>query len=189
MFSGIRRYFIERKIRKLISQATNIIYSEPSDLIEAIERNLTSKQKPFDLLCAYIAIRIAADAKSEIKKADIDYALQELCSQRLSFNNQEEYKAVIGRLKSDTQISLLRTAMNLLISRTAYEADEYSLDGMIYRAAKAKKGPLSHEERNKICALASELMQVRKQIEEHKKLTCSVQVPVSNIELKENQRG
>ena len=169
MFSNLRRLFVAHKIKKLIKCATIIIYTEQSDLINYLERDLVAGKKPFDLLCAYIAIRIAAEARTPLEKADIDNTLKELYSSKLSFQNHEEYEAVVDFLKTKAKQSLLIAEIEFLIGKTAYDANNYSYEGIMYSAAKANKGPLSFEERKKFKTLATEFMEAEVKLAEHDK--------------------
>jgi TPR repeat protein len=187
MFLKLQKYFVARKIKKFIKSATNIIYIEESDLINHLEKKLVADKKPFDLLCVYIAIRIAADARTPIDKSHIKYALRELYSLNLAYQNHEEYEAVVGYLKANAEVSLIRAELEFMIAKKAYDTDKYSYQGIMYSIAKAKKGPLSFEERKEFATLAKKIAEAEDELEEHlaKKAEPDCQKQATEQQLKE----
>ena len=78
MFNIVKRQLLGRRMRQLISQATEHIYSEQSDNISTLLTSLSGGTGGIDLARAYIAIHIAARLVDPLSDSDVDNAVQQL---------------------------------------------------------------------------------------------------------------
>ena len=161
MKNGIRNCFLSWQMRRRIKLATEVIYSEQFDL-NAIVRNLAPNNKSLNLLRAYIAIRFAADTKLG-KEIRMDDVLREIRSSELFLNDPEACQPILDLRKAEAKVSLLKAEIELATDRLAPEC---SSTGILYRAEKAKKGPLSHQERQQLKILSRQLNEVERKIED-----------------------
>lgn len=150
---------VEHKMETFIDCATRIIYSMEKDIFKTLEKDFLADLEPFDLLIAYIAISVAASTRFQIRKVDIEMALERKLYPTLqSFRDLrtlEEYTQFLELYKLEAQTNLIKIEIDLLIEKAAYEADEHSYNGILYSTSKAKTRPLSQEERQEARALAT----------------------------------
>jgi hypothetical protein len=161
MMNGIRKCFLAWQIRRRIKLATEVIYSEKFDL-NALVRNLVPNNKSLNLLCAYIAIRFAADTKLG-REIQMDDVLRDIRSSEVLLNEPETCQSILELRKTEAEVSLLKAEIEIATDRLA---PEYSYKGIIYRAEKAKKGPLSHQERQQLKVFSEQLNEVERKIED-----------------------
>jgi hypothetical protein len=148
----IQNFFLKRKIKKLIIQATEIIYSGQSEITSFIEKNFISNKSGRDLIYSYVAAKIASELIVPVDKLDIEQALQKINSFNLraktssNFDDEKFCKTFIELLKAETYYVLAKREFELAIDKKRYDQDKYSLKGMIYIMKISLKRPLTIKE-------------------------------------------
>jgi hypothetical protein len=153
----IKKFFIKRKMKRLIKHATEIIYSKRCGLFEVLNREMVGNIEYYDLLCTYIAFEVASDLKFPLNKRHIDYALEELASPYIQLETLEEYQNTLSIFKAKAEVSLAKLEIDFLINKIAFDNNEYSYDGIKYKMEQAKKGPLSLKENENCKQLANQM--------------------------------
>jgi hypothetical protein len=157
----LRRFFIARHMKKLLRLATEAIYSEQFDFND-LARYITDK-KNTNLLRAYIVIRVAADTKLGIETQMSDL-LEELSSSEPLLRDPESHQSIMEYCKAKAEVSLLKAKIEFTMEQ---QSAEYSYEWALYHAEKAKKGPLTFREREKLRILANQLHAVECKLEAH----------------------
>jgi hypothetical protein len=138
MTPNIREWPSMRQLRRFIKVATMAVYSEQTD-VDAIARNIAGDGSNAKLLYAYIAIRVAADTKLGTEYP-IDKVLEEMCSEEMPWHELEEDADFLELQRAEASVSLSRAELHFHIEKLA---PEFSYGGIVYRAEKWWKGPLS----------------------------------------------
>jgi hypothetical protein len=160
MMNGIRKVLLAWQMRRRIVAATKAIYSEQLD-VDTIMKNMPGSDTSTNLLRTYIAIRVAADTKSP-REARMDDVLEETHSSELLLRDSDTCRTILELRKSQAEVSLLKAKIQFSVEQLA---PEFSYQGMVYRAERNKKGPLSFDEREKLRAMSDELAEVERRIE------------------------
>ena len=159
MITSIRKFFLVWRLRRLIKNATRLIYSEKFDINDLL-KHLTNNTNRNNLLRAYIAIRIAAEKKLN-KTAQMPDILKEIHASEVLLTAPELHQTVFDLRKVEAQKSLVQAEMEFYMDRLA---PEFSFRGIIYTAEKNKKGPLTQKEYNQFKSLSEQLDEVEQQI-------------------------
>lgn len=155
----IKEIFLKLKIKRLIIEATKIIYSGQTDLTSFIDKNFISTKSGRDLIYSYVAVKIASELIVPADKLDIDKALRKINSFRLeylkakiasNFDDEKFCKTFIELLKAETLSALGKKDFELAIDKKSYEQDKYSLKGMLYIMKISLKRPLTIEEQESV---------------------------------------
>jgi len=151
----MQNYFLRRKIKRLIIEATEIIYSGQSEISSFIEKNFIGNKSGRDLIYSYVAAKIASELIVPVDKLDIEQALQKINSFSLeylkaktsaNFDDEKFCKTFIELLKAETYSGLAKREFELAIDKKWYDQDKYSLKGMIYIMKISLKRPLTIQE-------------------------------------------
>lgn len=159
MTNSIRKIFLVWKIRRLIKNATRLIYSENFDFNDLV-KHLTDNTNSNNLLRAYIAIRIAAEKKLN-KTAQMSDILKEMRASEVLLTAPELHQTIFDLRKAEAQKSLVQAEMEFYMDRLA---PEFSFRGIIYAAEKNKQGPLTQKEYNQFKSLSEQQGEVEQQI-------------------------
>jgi hypothetical protein len=150
-------------MRELIKVAAEAIYSEQFDF-DLCVRDLSSGDDRYSLLPAYVAIHTAAKLTEPLSNDVLNEAVEQLRASELN-EGESEFDTILGLHKDLAEISWLERTKTILEGKLASKANEYSYDATVYRAERAKKGPLSREEREKFRKLTGELSQAEERLE------------------------
>lgn len=156
------KYFQFRKMKSLIKQATETIYSEQFDY-ENIVRKLSSQT---NTLQALIAIKYAVYTDEPIEKVDIRQALDEVVSAEQDVEEGREMEIFLGLLKESTEVDWLRRTEAILEGKLANKKNKYSYEAAIYHLESIKKGPATLKEKAKWKTLSNDLEEAKENLKE-----------------------
>lgn len=166
--SILKKIFQYRKMKSLIKQATETIYSEQFDF-ENILKRLTGKS---DELTALMAIKFGVYLDEPVSKDDIKEAIKEVQLSKIEFKEERQMEVFLKSLKDDTELDWLERTKSILEGKLAYKQNEYSYEAAIYHLEKLKKGPSTAKEKEKWKTLSSNLEETKKNYNDHlQKLT------------------
>lgn len=134
MIKIIKIYFLKKQLARLIKQATQAIYSEQFDLNELTK--ILNSNKNIDLLKTYIAVQVATGLVLPLEKNEIDKALEVFLSFKKMLQYSEECENILELHKFKAEKNLLKLKIDFVIGKIAFEANEFSYEGIIYKAEK-----------------------------------------------------
>lgn len=159
----LKKYFEQKKMKSLIKQATETIYSEQFDFDSILKKLLTQTDK----LQALIAIKFATYINEPIGKEDIKQAIEEINSAKNDLKEEGEMKAFLKILQESTEVDWLERTKTILEGKLALKQNKYSYQASIYHLESIKKGPASSKEKAKWKVLSSELEVAQKNYNSH----------------------
>lgn len=169
MIEFIGRFLLKCRIKSQIRRLTAIIYSPDDNRVSRVEEAvLASNVSVFDLQCAWRTLKAVAEAEEPIDSQTIS----DLANSSLTIRKLKPTDALLSQIELDKLESLMSTQKReiaLMLAATAYEADPESLEGMLYRAVMAKRGPLTLDERLDFIghhARIQELLRLEKELEQ-----------------------
>ncbi len=152
---------LEHQMEAFIDNATKIIYSNDTEIYNALEEELLAGLSVFELFIAYIAISVAARTRIKIRKTEIEIALENILYPKLQqfrdLRTPEEYTQFLEIYKLEAMLNVRKIEAEFFIGRIAYEHDKHSYQGILYNTEKSKKRPLSIEERQEVRTLAESI--------------------------------
>lgn len=166
MSSLLKRQLLARRMKQLISLATEAIYSEQFDDMSTLVASLSGDKGGIDLVRAYISIRIATRLTEPPSDADVDDAIKRLHAAE-SHLNTPDFDDILDVHKELAELHWLRKHAAILRGKLAHKTDEDSYEGTIYAIQNARKGPITIEEREKVKETTKEISDLNRQIEEH----------------------
>jgi hypothetical protein len=88
----------------------------------------------------------------------------------MEFRDRESYDDVLELSQAKAHVSLLERELKFRQQKSAYKANEYSLEGMLYAAAKSKRGPLSKADREGFESAADEMRRLEEELRREKEI-------------------
>ncbi len=158
-----KKYLEFKKMKSLIKQATETIYSERFDFDNILQRLLTQTDK----LQALIAIKFAVYLDEPISKDDIKQALEEIYSAKDELKEEGEMQAFLKILQESTEIDWLERTKTILEGKLAFKENKYSYEASIYHLENIKKSPAPQKEKDKWKALSNNLEEAQKNYDDH----------------------
>lgn len=165
---------IKYNIRKIAKYADSLIYSEKYNLSEESEHSRFKEEiehkcgSGTNLLQAYIVLNHTTYHRIAIEDVNMELLVAEIMN-------------AVSKPKDDKLISLLikveeaKLAANLLImdlylnaGKKAFDENEYSYRGIIYKAERANKGTLKKKDEESIKILSNDLSELESQSDRHK---------------------
>ncbi len=159
----LRKYLQYRKMKSLIKQATEAIYSEKFDFDSILEKMLYQTDK----LNSLIAIKFAVFINEPLNKDDIKQALEEVQLAKGDMKDDDVMQTFLRLLQESTELDWLNRTELILKGKLAFKQNKYSYEGAIYHLENAKKGPASIKERDKWKALANNLEEAENNYNTH----------------------
>ena len=165
MFSGFRNFLPRRLMKKLITLATEEIYSEQFDF-DIIVGKLVGNEKGVAFLRAYIAIQTATRLSEPLGDSDVEHSLVSFCEAEQHLENPE-FEEILGVHKELAELHWMERTAAILKGKLAHKNNEYSFEGGVYAYERAGKGPITSQKREEIKSLSAKISHLDKQIEEH----------------------
>jgi hypothetical protein len=155
MMKEMRTDLAKRLLRQFIEIATEALYSEQFDM-ESIVTRLSRGQTGVPLLRAYVAIQIAARLTEPLADADVDRAFHavHLCE---VYSESPVFRDILDVHKGLAEIYWLNQHHAIIRGKYYSQADEYSYEGVLYRAQYNKQGPLPREEQANLETLCKDM--------------------------------
>ena len=155
-FNLVKNPLLARRMRQLISEAVEALYSEQFDAMDALVASFSDGKGGSHLLRAYIAISVAARMSEPLSDADVEGAVRQLLALE-SHVNRAHFDEVLDVYKELAELHWQRRHMAILRGKLADQRDEDSYEGMLYRGEREMRGPATAEQRAKTRELADKL--------------------------------
>lgn len=155
MIKEIMKYFTRKKIRKLVENITEAIYSEEYRL-ESLINKFADKNNLLSKLQWYIAIKVASELNEPINNKIINNAMDDFLTASKSILHRKTFDELLKSYKDLAEICFLEKMITILERQQIYDTDKYTYEGLIYAVEKNRKGPTSSIEREKYRKLANE---------------------------------
>jgi TPR repeat protein len=165
MFSHLKRKLLARRMKQLISLATEAIYLEQFDMSPTVKR-LSGETGGITLVRAYIAVSIAAGLTDPLSKADVDSALEKLRAAEQHFG-KPDFDTILQMHKVLAERNWSRRRAAILSGRQAFKNDEFSYAGIIYSLEQATRRPCSPDERKEARTDHERIVGAKRKLEEH----------------------
>lgn len=157
---------IAQQMRQIISLATKAIYSEQFSDMSTLVKWLPGDKSDRNLLCAYIAIRMAAQLTKPPSDGEIENAAEQLLMMEKDPANADS-GALLNLHKALAEIYWLQRQAEILRGKLAHRNGKYSYEATIYALQRVGKGPMTNEDREKFKELAREISDLERQIQEY----------------------
>lgn len=155
-----------QQMSQLVFLATKALYSEQFSDMGTFVKSLPGEKNDINFLCAYIAIRIAAQLTKPPDDTEIADAIEQIQIIEGSSSRSDSRK-ILNLHKELAEIQWQRRQVEILRGKLAHQKDKYSYDGAIYRLQLNRKGPMPTEESVKLEELTNEIADLDLQIREH----------------------
>lgn len=166
MLNEIKKYFRRNKIRKLVKNITEAIYTEEYRLESLINR-FSDKNNLLSLLQCYIAIKVASELNEPISNEIINNATDEFLTASKNIANRKAFDELLKLHKDLAKICFLEKMIAILERQQIYDTDKYTYEGLIYTVERNQKGPTSSIEREKYKKLANEYKEAVRKYDEY----------------------
>lgn len=183
-FNLIKNPLLAQRIRQLISEAVETLYSEQFDTMDALVASSSDGKGGSHLLRAYIAISVASLLSEPLSDTNVEYAVKQLLALK-SHVNRADFDEIVDVHKELAKLHWQRRQLAILGGKLADRRDEDSYEGMIYRGEHEMRGPATAEQRAKTRELADKLSDLNAQIEQKELELLKEQDPEGYQEMKE----
>ena len=166
MINEIKKFFVSKKIRRLVANITEAIYSEKYTM-ESLINKFADKNNLLSKLQCYIAIKVASELNEPISNEIINNATDDFLITSKSILYRKTFDELFKSHKDLAEICFLEKMIAILERQQIYNTDKYTYEGLIYAVEKNRKGPSSGVEREKYKKLANDYQEAMRKYEEY----------------------